>query len=112
MWHVHSGQQEQSALVVGRSGDWPGEKFEVPGSKASGVRSPLVSTTTGSILFVIAPALRLHGRGLAGKVKLPVSSSFRPPLFRAGLTGMNVIRTSTARGATKFPPFSCVRRMF
>src|SRR5215203_4387730 len=107
MWHVGGsscGQQEQAALfVVRRSGDWPAKKFEVPGIRASGIRSPSVSTTTAPIPFAVGPAGRLHGRGLAGNVKLPVSSNFRPPLVRAGFTGMNVIFTSAARGATKFP---------
>src|SRR4051812_18052412 len=92
-----------------RSGDKPGEKFEVPGSRVSGVRSPLVSTITEPILFARAPAGKLHGRGLAGKVKSAASSSFRAALFLAGFTGMNVTRVLTARGATKSPPPSWVR---
>ena len=96
-------------FVMKRSGDEPGEKFEVPGSRVSGVRSPLVSTITEPILFACAPAGRLHGRGLAGKMKLAASSSFRAALFLEGFTGMKVTRVLTARGATKFPPPSWER---
>ena len=69
-----------------RSGDEPAEKFEVLGSRVSGVRSPLVSTITGPIPFARAPAENLHGRGVAGKVKSAASSSFRAALFLAGFT--------------------------
>jgi hypothetical protein len=98
------------ALAVGWSGDCPGEKLEVLGSRVSGVRSPFVSTTTVPLLFT-ASAVRLQGRGVAGKLKFAVSSSFRAPLFRAGFIGMNVIRALTAIGATNSPPPSCVRRI-
>src|SRR3982750_3399404 len=94
-----------------RLGDWPGEKFEGAGSRASGIRSPLVSTATEAVLFTGTSATRLQGRRLAGKVMLCVSSNFRPSLLRGGFTGMNVRRASTARGAEKFPPPSFVRKM-
>lgn len=51
-------------------GDEPGEKFDVPGSRVSGDKSPLVSTITGPSLFALASFAKLHGRGLAGNVKL------------------------------------------
>src|ERR1700710_592551 len=92
-------------------GDQPGAKFELPDTRVSGTRSPLVSTRTEPIRFASGRPVVLHGMGLAGKVKLPTSSSFRALLSREGLAGVKVRRSSTARGAEKLPPFSSVRSM-
>src|SRR5829696_1839965 len=91
VWHTYPRQQLSALFDATLSGDKPGKKFDMPGSLLSGVRSPLVSTTTSSSPFAMLLSVRLHGREVAGKVKLPVSSSFRALLLlalRAGFTGM------------------------
>src|SRR5206468_11511717 len=89
-WQVSSGQHEQPdvTLVLERPGDRPAAKLETPGSRASGIRSPLVSTATGPASLAGTISVRLHGKGMAEKVMLCVSSSFRASLFRGGFRGM------------------------
>src|SRR3954453_10499978 len=86
-------------------------KFDLPGNCMSGIRPPLVSTLTEPMLLALVLSWKLHGSGLAGKVKFLVTSRARPPLVLAGFTGMKVRRALTARGATKLPPSFSVRWM-
>src|SRR5688572_6374626 len=113
MWHgcghEHAPIGPPGAVI--RSGSMPAEKFEVPGSRVSGLRSPLVSTVTELALFIPAVFVKLQGRGFPGKETLALSSSFRGFLVFTDFTGMKVKRALTARGATKLPPPSCVRWM-
>jgi hypothetical protein len=46
-------------------------KFEVPGSRVSGRRSPLVSTTAEPNGFKTLPSGKVHGMGFPGNLTSP-----------------------------------------
>src|SRR5882757_4415354 len=90
VWQVAGSQVRHGPVCTSfaLSGVQPGAKFELPNTRVSGTRSPLVSTRTEPIRLASARPVVLHGMGVAGKVKFPTSSSLLALRDFPGFTGM------------------------